>query len=213
MDEQIDTSPENRCINIMLVGDINVGKTSFLMTRVNGRRPTTEFPALLPDFKETIIFRGSTHERQLIDTYLYGYYSGSHDIKQKCTFKQMAELQGGREIDVFLCCFSCIDLCSLEHLRDVYHPEIKRYFPDAKIVLCGLKSDLRTSLNTVQSDKVLIAVSHNDIDEIAQVLEAFAVCECSVLEGKKEADKVLGICMCAGLGLPIMKPKRSCVLI
>ena len=52
------------------------------------------------------------------------------------------------EVDIFLLCFSVMNSSTLEHIRDVWLPEIRGPCPNAQFLLIGLRADMRDEIPT-----------------------------------------------------------------
>lgn len=78
------------------------------------------------------------------------------------------------QTDVFLVAFSIVSPTSFANVSAKWLPELQHYCPDARIVLCGLKSDLRAdgAANQVPAEKATQLVKQNGL---------YAYMECSAL--------------------------------
>jgi Ras-related C3 botulinum toxin substrate 1 len=83
--------------------------------------------------------------------------------------------------DVFLMCFSLISPVSRDNIRRKWAPEIKSALPNAKIILCGCKMDLRGDPATDAHliERGLKPVSHEEGQALADEIGAYKYCEAS----------------------------------
>ena len=116
-------------IKVVVVGDANVGKTGMLLTYANKVFPSDLQPTTIDTYSADEEIDGESFNLSLWDT------SGAEGHKEMRSYAYAT--------DVFLVCFSIADQKSWENVRAVWVPEIQRDYPEAPIILVGLKSDLR----------------------------------------------------------------------
>ena len=88
--------------------------------------------------------------------------------------------------DVFLLCFSLVSRASYENVQYRWLPEVRLHCPGAKIILVGLKQDLRGDaevLRTLRS-KGHEPISSDDGLQLATKIGASRYVECSALTQK-----------------------------
>ncbi|KAH3763989.1 Cell division control [Pelomyxa schiedti] len=92
--------------------------------------------------------------------------------------------------DIFLLCFSLVNLCSFENIRSKWFPEISHHCPKTPFIIVGTKRDLRTDpacLNRLLQ-KHMSPVTFEMGSELAQELHAAAYVETSSLTGEHVQD-------------------------
>ena len=120
-----------RCV---LVGDEDVGKTSLLITYLTNRFPEIYVPTILDSSAVNVKIKNKTYTLGLFDT-------------------STALTQDYLKTDVFLLCFSFDKPLSLQNIEEIWLPMLQMNNPKAKIVLVGLKSDLKNFMNNLIMSK------------------------------------------------------------
>ena len=141
-----------KTIRCVLVGDEDVGKTSLLITYLTNRFPEIYVPTILDSSAVNVKIKNKTYTLGLFDT-------------------STALTQDYLKTDVFLLCFSFDKPLSLQNIEEIWLPMLQMNNPKAKIVLVGLKSDLKNFMNN------LIMSKH--AEDIAEKLNFFKYLECS----------------------------------
>ena len=121
-----------RCV---LVGDEGVGKTSLLISYTRNRFPEFYVPTILDNLAVNVEIRNKTYTLALFDT-------NSPHQNDHCLFNA----------DVFLLCFSLNDLSSFQNVEK-WHSIVKLKNSTAKVILVGMKSDLREDSENLVSTK------------------------------------------------------------
>ena len=121
-----------RCV---LVGDEGVGKTSLLISYTRNRFPEFYVPTILDNLAVNVEIRNKTYTLALFDTNFP--HQNDH-----CLFNA----------DVFLLCFSLNDLSSFQNVEK-WHSIVKQKNSTAKVILVGMKSDLREDSENLVSTK------------------------------------------------------------
>jgi small GTP-binding protein len=104
------------------------------------------------------------------------------------TSNQILRASSYPNTQVFLICFSVVDRKSLQNVEEIWLPEALRYVPNAKLVLCGTKIDLRGADDVQQMEG----------EERAEKLGFHAYVEHSAItnQGLKEAfEKCMELCV------------------
>ena len=121
-----------RCV---LVGDEGVGKTSLLISYTRNRFPEFYVPTILDNLAVNVEIRNKTYTLALFDT----NYPNQSD---QCLLYA----------DVFLLCFTLNDLSSFQNVEK-WHSIVKLKNSSAKVILVGMKSDLREDSENLVSTK------------------------------------------------------------
>jgi len=119
-------------IKCVIVGDAGVGKTSMLMSYVNGAFPNESIPTVHDSYAANVMVDGKPVQLGLWDT------PGDEDYDR---IRPLSYPQA----DVVLVLFSIMSSSSFENVASKWMPEIRHHLPDAPVILVGTKSDLRTS--------------------------------------------------------------------
>jgi len=163
-------------IKCVTVGDGAVGKTCLLMSYVNNTFSGDHIPTIFDNYSANVMVDNQVVKLQLWDT------AGQDDYQRVRPLCYAST-------DVFLLCFSIVGPASMENVRKKWVPEIKHHNPDAKIVLCGTKLDLRSDADALQQlhDRRREPVSTNQGALLAKEIGAHAYVEASSVtqEGMK----------------------------
>lgn len=143
-------------IKIVVVGDGAVGKTCLLTVFANGQFPTNYVPTVFDNTTKDHTFKldgeDTTVQFDIWDT------AGQEDLDRLRPLSY-------RGAGVFLVCFSVMHQASFDNIEFKWLPEIEHHRRknatqndedpghDAKIVLCGTKSDLRNDNNAIEKLK------------------------------------------------------------
>ncbi|XP_014612062.1 PREDICTED: rho-related GTP-binding protein RhoU-like isoform X2 [Polistes canadensis] len=125
--------PTDRRIKVVLVGDGAVGKTSLVVSYSTNGFPGEYVPTAFDNYKVVVNVDGQPVNVQLCDT------AGQDDfdpLRSLCY----------PETDVFLVCFSVVCPSSYHSVASWWINEVKKYCPNAPIILVGTKSDLRSDV-------------------------------------------------------------------
>ena len=122
-------------IKCVLIGDGAVGKTSLLWSYALSRFPEDYEPTVFDNYTCHVCVDGKIVALNLWDTAGQEEYDRLRPLSYHST-------------DVFVIAFSLINKTSLSNITQKWLPELKAYCPNAKIVLCGNKSDLADSPST-----------------------------------------------------------------
>ncbi|CAL1527545.1 unnamed protein product [Lymnaea stagnalis] len=126
--------PDLKCV---VVGDDSVGKTSMLMGYATNRYPTQHVPSVFDNYAGSLKLAGRLIQMQIIDTQQY---------EENPKFRH--SLYSGTNI--FVVCFSVIRPESLNHVEEVWLPEIRTYAPKTPFILVGAQADLRSAETILQ---------------------------------------------------------------
>lgn len=128
-------SPKN--IDLVTLGDYDVGKIEFLTTCSTGTFPCAYVPTVFHTCQVSVNHDGKSHKVKLIDT------SGQEDYE---------DLRPGfyRYRDVSLVCYSIGNRASFENVRENWVPEVIQHFPETPILIVAFDKDLRSSPSTTK---------------------------------------------------------------
>ena len=140
-------------IKCVLIGDEGVGKTSLLITYTRNKFPEFYVPNVLDNCAVNVKLNNKTYTLGLFDT-SSGY---EQDLSKT---------------DVVLLCFSLDEPTSLKNAKEKWFPMINMNNAKVNIVLVGLKSDIKTMMDTNLS-------LPNEGENIAKELGCKRYLECS----------------------------------
>ena len=119
-----------RARKLLLLGDMNCGKSSLITTYCKDRFKEQYFPTILNCCFSDAKVMGRRFDLILADT------SGREDYKQlrKCSYLKT---------DAAILCYSADDRNSLERIREYWLKELKDHAPNCPFVIAETKKDLR----------------------------------------------------------------------
>ena len=132
-------------VKIVLVGDDAVGKTSLAITYSTGKFPKDYIPTVTDTFEKTQVQGGEGHTISVWDT----AGADDYDRLRPLSYPQTS---------LFLVCFSVTNRGSFDSVSQKWIHEISNYTPEAKWVLVGTKSDLRSEHGVVTQQEALALV-------------------------------------------------------
>lgn len=153
-------------LQVVVIGDNNVGKTSLCITF-----STDQFPSLFTPMECNRV----PHEKDIT--------VGSETVHIKCTDTEGHEdydetrRESYKDVDVFLLCFSLSGPHSFSNVKDRWMPELKKYAPDVPVLLVGCKEDSRRGK---ESSKDVIKTAQGK--KMKQSIKAKSYVECSALK-------------------------------
>ncbi|KAL0130860.1 hypothetical protein PUN28_002457 [Cardiocondyla obscurior] len=127
------STPLDKRIKVVLVGDGAVGKTSLVVSYSTNGFPGEYVPTAFDNYNVVVNVDGQPLNVQLCDT------AGQDDfdpLRSLCY----------PETDVFLVCFSVVCPSSYHSVASRWINEVRKYCPNAPIILVGTKSDLRSDV-------------------------------------------------------------------
>jgi len=162
-----------QAFKVVVVGDGAVGKTCLLMCYTQKMFPREYIPTVFDNFSKNVSHEGTLIRLDLYDT------AGQEDYDRLRVICYP-------NTDVFLVCYSVENESSLANVTKKWAPELTHHASDAKIILVGLKKDLRTNSSKINemNSKNQNFVSQENIDEAVEQIKAAATLECSALEMK-----------------------------
>ncbi|XP_011137147.1 ras-related C3 botulinum toxin substrate 1 [Harpegnathos saltator] len=126
-------TPLDKRIKVVLVGDGAVGKTSLVVSYSTNGFPGEYVPTAFDNYNVVVNVDGQPLNVQLCDT------AGQDDfdpLRSLCY----------PETDVFLVCFSVVCPSSYHSVASRWINEVRKYCPNAPIILVGTKCDLRSDV-------------------------------------------------------------------
>jgi small GTP-binding protein len=120
---------------MVVVGDGAVGKTSLLITYTSNQFPRDYVPTVFDNYSANVRVKDEVISLAFWDTAGQEDYDRLRPLSYPCT-------------DVFLVTFSVAAPTSFANVKSKWVPEIKHHCPQALVVLCGLKIDLRSDAAT-----------------------------------------------------------------
>ena len=160
-------------IKCVVVGDGGVGKTCLILSFTQNSFPKDYVPTIFDTHTAKLEVEHTPINLNLWDT------AGQEDYERT---RPMAYL----EANVFIVCFSLVELNSLENIINKWKSEINNYCPGVPLILCGTKSDLRDNWNNIPNDQKPTGakpISREEGEKVAKQLNTKYV-ECSALEAK-----------------------------
>jgi len=88
--------------------------------------------------------------------------------------------------DIFLICFSIVNINSFTNVKTKWFPEVHHHCPDAKTLLVGTKSDLKEDKATLErlASQGLAPITQQQGEQMAREIKALGYIECSSLTQK-----------------------------
>jgi len=160
-----------QAFKVVVVGDGAVGKTCLLMCYTQKMFPREYIPTVFDNFSKNVSHDGTLIRLDLYDT------AGQEDYDRLRVICYP-------NTDVFLVCYSIDQANSLTNVKQKWVPELRHHAPDAKILLVGLKADLRHDSKFIANMDVKGQkfVTSQKVEEIANEVGAAEKLECSALK-------------------------------
>jgi len=168
-------------IKVVVVGDGATGKTTLLIRTVTGAFPQEYVPTVFDNHASTFNWHG--HRKiHFWDTAGPEDYDKLRPLSYPCT-------------NVFLLCFSVMDVNSFDKVATKWLPEIVHHCPQAVVVLVGTKVDLRDSpdaLANLGAEK-LDPITTEEGEAMAKHHNCLLYLETSALTGHNLGNDFYGI--------------------
>lgn len=164
-------------LKIVAVGDRNVGKRCLLRSYVEGQFPNDDIKNVSNGYRKDIEFLGKSIRLVLWDTNVEEDNARLRHLAYPLT-------------DLFLLCFSLVDLNSMENIEKIWYREITRHCPHTPFILVGTKSDLLDS--KVSNRHGCSGCIRTKAEELCKRIHAFKYVECSSLF-KEGLDNVFNV--------------------
>jgi len=160
-------------LNLVVVGDATVGKTSLLLSYTNNNFPVDYQPTVFDTYSANMMCDRRVFHLSLWDT------SGKEEYDR---LRPLSYAQS----NAFLLCYSVVDPASFQNVRNKWYPEVSHFAPSTPIILVGTKSDLRSDRKVVSelASKHQAPVSAEDAQNLAKEIGAKAYVESSALTQK-----------------------------
>ena len=151
-----------------IVGDGNVGKTSLLVTVTTKKFPDYYINGVYDTYTIQI-----NYENIALNIKITDMLAGEED------FVKLRQLEYS-QYDIILVCFSLVSPSSYESIKSQWIKEIREFEPNKKIVLIGMKSDLRDDFSN-NSDCEMNPISTQEGQQLKMEINASDYVECSSL--------------------------------
>ncbi|CCD23573.1 Rho family GTPase RHO4 NDAI_0B05400 [Naumovozyma dairenensis CBS 421] len=148
-------------LKIVVVGDGNVGKTCLLISYVNNEFPTDYIPTVFENYVTSV----NMPNREVIELALW-------DTAGQEEYNRLRPLSY-TDVDVLMVCYSVDNKTSLEHVEELWFPEVRHFCGKTPVMLIGLKSDLYAE----DKGEGLVETKHAEL--IAKKMGAFVHLQCS----------------------------------
>jgi len=149
----------------MVVGDPSVGKTCMLISYTTNSFPGEYVPTVFDNYTANAIVENHPINLGLWDT------AGSDDYN---TLRPLSY----PGTDVFIICFSLVDLETFRNVKNKWYPEITSHNPKTPFILVGTKLDLRDNRENAEP------VTTEQGEKLAKEIGAHKFLECSALSQK-----------------------------
>lgn len=167
-----------RC-KLVLVGDVQCGKTAMLQVLAKDCYPETYVPTVFENYTAGLELEEQRVELSLWDTSGSPYYD---NVRPLCY----------SDADAVLLCFDISRPDTVEGSLKKWKAEIMDFCPSTRIILVGCKTDLRTDVCTLMelSNQRLTPISHEQGTLLAKQVGAEVYLECSAFTSEKSIHSV-----------------------
>jgi Ras-related C3 botulinum toxin substrate 1 len=159
-------------LKIVVTGDGCVGKTCMLQCYATNKFPDDYVPTVFDNAVVAVMVDGKAYSLGLWDTAGQEDYSRLRPLSYPQT-------------DVFLVCFSVVNVVSFENVWAKWVPEIRHHCPRTPIVLVGTKIDLRDDPEAIARlrGRNLTPITYEQGLQLMRQVGAAKYMECSALTG------------------------------
>ncbi|TNM87137.1 hypothetical protein fugu_007367 [Takifugu bimaculatus] len=224
MKERRNTQPLVVRCKLVLVGDVQCGKTAMLQVLAKDCYPETYVPTVFENYTACLELEEQRVELSLWDTSGSPYYDNVRplcysdsdavllcfDISRPDTvdssLKKVRSLACVSRVWTYFCyLLSCLFLCPQ------WKTEILDFCPSTRILLIGCKTDLRTDVCTLMelSNQKQTPVTYEQGSALAKQLGAEAYLECSAFTSEKSIHSVFRTAAMACMNKLQALPKNS----
>ncbi|KAL7860041.1 hypothetical protein SRHO_G00151880 [Serrasalmus rhombeus] len=167
-----------RC-KLVLVGDVQCGKTAMLQVLAKDCYPETYVPTVFENYTAGLDLEEQRVELSLWDTSGSPYYD---NVRPLCY----------SDSDAVLLCFDISRPDTVDGSLKKWKTEIMDFCPSTRILLVGCKTDLRTDVCTLMelSNQKMVPISHEQGSTLAKQVGAEAYLECSAFTSEKSIHSV-----------------------
>ncbi|XP_056588250.1 rho family GTPase 1a isoform X2 [Triplophysa dalaica] len=167
-----------RC-KLVLVGDVQCGKTAMLQVLAKDCYPETYVPTVFENYTAGLDLEEQRVELSLWDTSGSPYYD---NVRPLCY----------SDADAVLLCFDISRPDTVESALKKWKAEIMDFCPSTRIILVGCKTDLRTDVCTLMelSNQRLTPISHEQGTLLAKQVGAELYLDCSAFTSEKSIHSV-----------------------
>ncbi|XP_016315977.1 rho-related GTP-binding protein Rho6-like [Sinocyclocheilus anshuiensis] len=188
-----------RC-KLVLVGDVQCGKTAMLQVLAKDCYPETYVPTVFENYTACLELDGQRVELSLWDTSGSPYYD---NVRPLCY----------SDSDAVLLCFDISRPDIFDSGLKKWRAEILDFCPSTHILLVGCKTDLRTDVCTLMelSNQKQTPITHEQGSAMAKQLGAEAYLECSAFTSEKSIHSVFrtAALACINKLQPLAKPSPT----
>ncbi|XP_056130600.1 rho-related GTP-binding protein Rho6-like [Lampris incognitus] len=185
-----------RC-KLVLVGDVQCGKTAMLQVFTKDCYPETYVPTVFENYTSCLELEDQRVELSLWDTSGSPYYD---NVRPLCY----------SDTDTVLLCFDISRPDTVDSSLKKWKAEILDFCPSRQILLIGCKTDLRTDVCTLMelSNLKLTPISNEQGTSLAKQLGAAAYLECSAFTSEKSIHSMFRTAVLASMNKfhPATKP-------
>ena len=142
-------------IKCVVVGDGSADKTCLLISFTTNAFPGEYIPTVFDNYSTNVMYEDQAINLQLWDTAGHQDYQKLRPLSYPQT-------------DVFVICFSLVNLTSFINVPNLWKPEILEHCPDTPYILvgtnCGERDEYEDNFEeSIQQGKVLIPTTHGEI--------------------------------------------------
>lgn len=188
-----------RC-KLVLVGDVQCGKTAMLQVLAKDCYPETYVPTVFENYTACLELDDQRVELSLWDTSGSPYYD---NVRPLCY----------SDSDAVLLCFDISRPDIFDSGLKKWRTEILDFCPSTRILLIGCKTDLRTDVCTLMelSNQKQTPITHEQGSAMAKQLGAEAYLECSAFTSEKSIHSVFrtAALACINKLQPLAKPSPT----
>ncbi|XP_035500116.2 rho family GTPase 1b [Scophthalmus maximus] len=200
MKERRNTQPLVVRCKLVLVGDVQCGKTAMLQVLAKDCYPETYVPTVFENYTACLELEEQRVELSLWDTSGSPYYD---NVRPLCY----------SDSDAVLLCFDISRPDTVDSSLKKWKTEILDFCPSTRILLIGCKIDLRTDVCTLMelSNQKQTPITYEQGSAMAKQLGAEAYLECSAFTSEKSIHSVFrtAAMACINKLQPLPKPSPT----